>query len=812
MKKKVVALFAALLVAANASGLVCAEEISEDIVVTEKQGMGTQAEMYSTKIPACEALIIEGTDEGSIDLVIQEEETDGADADGRDAAGISILSITEVEKAPSALLEAGTEGQEEYQEEISGEVSRSFYASDAAASHLRLLAGGFAGASYGSQLEAEAKEVYDVLVSTYVMGKSTGAVTITFSSPVTFQVEATRNESGGLEWNKPENVEYQQNVCYPLQAAYDAFMYDYPQIYWMTNFSYSMTIRMTGGLGSYTGSVSQIQVRPVEGYTGAAAEQADFSDSVDQAVSEISLPSGASRWETVKAIHDYLCRKLTYGIPEGGSVYAHTTAGVFLKDGIVVCEGYAKAFKLLCDRFNLDCMLIVGNAGGGHMWNYVRMEDDNWYLVDVTWDDQSSGTIYNFFLKGGNSIGKTEKLSQERTVYMNFSGAVYTRQFAVPVLNPDAYNREEVDHTHDWKVTEEKQPTCQDTGYSISACTICREESKIILDKVQHSFSGDTYIENNDASCTKDGTRTVVCDYGCGQAGGTQVMPGTMKAHSYNNYVSNNDATFQKDGTKTSACKYGCGKKKTITDSGSKVTLSVASLKLRIGQSSSAVKVVGLPSGMKVTKWKSSDTSIAKVSSSGKITAKKKTGSTWITVTISNGTVTDTKKIKVRVYAVKTTSVSVKTTSLTLKKGKKKTLSVVVKPSDSTQEVTYSSADKKVASVTAKGVVAAKKAGTTKITVKSGSKKATVTIKVPKTKTEKITNLKSVITMKAGKTKALKPKLYPTDSDEKITYKSSNKKVAAVSSKGKITAKKKGTTTVTVSSGSVSVKIRVKVK
>ena len=136
----------------------------------------------------------------------------------------------------------------------------------------------------------------------------------------------------------------------------------------------------------------------------------------------------------------------------------------------------------------------------------------------------------------------------------------------------------------------------------------------------------------------------------------------------------------------------------------------------------------------------------------------------------------------------------------------------VLTPITSQQKITYSSSNKKVAVVTSKGVITAKSAGTAKITVKSGSKKYTVKVTVPKTKTTKITGIKESITVKKGKTYTLKPKLTPKASDEKVTYKSSNKKVATVTSSGKIKGIKKGTATITVKSGSVSVKCKVTVK
>jgi len=68
----------------------------------------------------------------------------------------------------------------------------------------------------------------------------------------------------------------------------------------------------------------------------------------------------------------------------------------------VVCEGYAKAFHLLCDLSDFEndivCVNVSGDAGGAHMWNIVKMEDGKNYLVDVTWNDSSPG---RYFLKGG---------------------------------------------------------------------------------------------------------------------------------------------------------------------------------------------------------------------------------------------------------------------------------------------------------------------------------------------------------------------------------------------------------------------------
>ncbi len=48
-----------------------------------------------------------------------------------------------------------------------------------------------------------------------------------------------------------------------------------------------------------------------------------------------------------------------------------------------VCDGYSKAFKVLCDRAEIPCVRVFG---GNHAWNYVELEEE-WYAIDVTWND-----------------------------------------------------------------------------------------------------------------------------------------------------------------------------------------------------------------------------------------------------------------------------------------------------------------------------------------------------------------------------------------------------------------------------------------
>lgn len=132
----------------------------------------------------------------------------------------------------------------------------------------------------------------------------------------------------------------------------------------------------------------------------------------------------------------------------------------------------------------------------------------------------------------------------------------------------------------------------------------------------------------------------------------------------------------------------------------------------------------------------------------------------------------------------------------------------------------WKSSNTKVVKVTGRAngtcrITAGNKTGKAKITItlRSGLQK-TVNVSVQKStvKTKKISGVARTLRLNRKQKATLKPVRSPLTSTEKITYKSSNSKVASVNSKGRITAKKKGTTIITVKSGKKTVKCKVTVK
>lgn len=165
-------------------------------------------------------------------------------------------------------------------------------------------------------------------------------------------------------------------------------------------------------------------------------------------------------------------------------------------------------------------------------------------------------------------------------------------------------------------------------------------------------------------------------------------------------------------------------------------------------------------------------------------------------------------------------TMTVTATSLPLKTKQKTTVLRVSGLAVGDSIISWKSSNTKVAKVSGRAngtstITAGNKKGTAKITItlKSGLQKVVkVTVQKSTVKTKKITGVSKSLKLNKKQRAVLRPVIAPLTSKQKITYKSSNSKVASVNSKGQITAKKKGTAVITVKSGSKTVKCKVTVK
>ena len=120
--------------------------------------------------------------------------------------------------------------------------------------------------------------------------------------------------------------------------------------------------------------------------------------------------------------------------------------------------------------------------------------------------------------------------------------------------------------------------TCTGKGVRTYTCTSSSHTKTEDIPALNHSFAGQEYVSDNNATCEQDGTKTAKCvRYGTGGCTETDTVTdtGSKLGHLFEDYVSNNDATCEQDGTKTARCvRYGtggCMETDTVTDTDSKL-------------------------------------------------------------------------------------------------------------------------------------------------------------------------------------------------------------------------------------------------
>ena len=114
------------------------------------------------------------------------------------------------------------------------------------------------------------------------------------------------------------------------------------------------------------------------------------------------IPPGATDLEKERAIHDYICDHCAYLIDPGQET---ESCYGFFDHGLAQCAGYADTFQLLCRLEGLWVRSLSGEALDGdasvtqdlgHTWSLIYL-DDQWYTVDVTWDDNDSDHDYCYY-------------------------------------------------------------------------------------------------------------------------------------------------------------------------------------------------------------------------------------------------------------------------------------------------------------------------------------------------------------------------------------------------------------------------------
>lgn len=142
----------------------------------------------------------------------------------------------------------------------------------------------------------------------------------------------------------------------------------------------------------------KVEITVIYSYDDIDAKQKQIDTEVDSLMR--TIPSDASDFEKVLAVHDWLCDHIVYELSEDSSdqnIYGAIALGS------CVCSGYAKSFSYILDRLEIENEYLTGTAtdsngeSGTHAWNTAIL-DGNRYYFDITWDDAGEkGTEYFYF-------------------------------------------------------------------------------------------------------------------------------------------------------------------------------------------------------------------------------------------------------------------------------------------------------------------------------------------------------------------------------------------------------------------------------
>lgn len=185
-----------------------------------------------------------------------------------------------------------------------------------------------------------------------------------------------------------------------VQETYLKVLYDNPHFYYINQ----TVIKMAGHTGyyilmpEYIYNISEINVI-----------NSDIQKIINK-VTEKAQTFLTDEFRLEKYLHDSIAKSVAYdydSLKRNDCFNAHSIVGVFL-DNKAVCEGIAKAFKLLCNQFGMKCIVVLGKANHEgdfskddyHAWNLVKIGNES-YHVDVTWDNMYHEDIqyisYDYF-------------------------------------------------------------------------------------------------------------------------------------------------------------------------------------------------------------------------------------------------------------------------------------------------------------------------------------------------------------------------------------------------------------------------------
>ncbi len=264
-----------------------------------------------------------------------------------------------------------------------------------------------------AELKSEYQKIYDAVydgIDRLEEDYAPGAVLFDFSSE-----DILFNEANG------------DTIYIPLGSILN----DHPELEWLSPGALEPVV--DAAAGKLTGirlrsGMTNARITPYQDKSVFDAEM----KAMNARISEIlrNTEAFASSYEKLLYVHDWLVKNNVYNSyvaadeSDFADIRAWSAVSAFLSgndpESGPVCEGYSEAFKIICDRLGIPCVLLTGMQ---HQWNAVEL-DGKWYAVDCTWDDPTgSGSLafvrHDYFLVGTETktLGGTSTYGQDHITY-----------------------------------------------------------------------------------------------------------------------------------------------------------------------------------------------------------------------------------------------------------------------------------------------------------------------------------------------------------------------------------------------------------
>ncbi len=207
------------------------------------------------------------------------------------------------------------------------------------------------------------------------------------------------------------------------EELYDIFSkirLDCPEIFYVSSYKYS-----------FFQDSSQYKMKPV--YLFDKNKIKEHQKAMNARVEKLCRPmQGKKDLEKELYIHDFITANVSYDKLK--KQYSHEIIGP-MGQGVGVCEGIAKSVKIMCDRLQMPCIVVIShnnpekNKKYRHAWNIIKI-DGHWYHLDATFDNTlgDEESRYDYFNLDDKAVFKDHEPLVYKAPACTIGDVFYYRQ------------------------------------------------------------------------------------------------------------------------------------------------------------------------------------------------------------------------------------------------------------------------------------------------------------------------------------------------------------------------------------------------